>query len=57
MSLINNNSTFNASLCANIIKDQAQSRDKTKGLSKLVIVNNPRVVDGWTKVPGDVFSR
>ena len=25
-------------LCANILKDQAQWRDKTKGLSKLVMV-------------------
>ena len=31
----NNNSDFS---CANILEDQAQWRDKTKGLSKLVIV-------------------
>ena len=31
----NNNNDF---FCANILKDQAQWRDKTKGLSKLVIV-------------------
>ena len=31
----NNNSDF---FCANILEDQAQWRDKTKGLSKLIIV-------------------
>ena len=36
----NNNSNNNNFLFANILEDQAQWRDKTKGLSKLVIVNN-----------------
>ena len=31
----NNNNDF---FCANVLEDQAQWRDKTKGLSKLVIV-------------------
>ncbi len=31
----NNNNDF---FCANILEDQAQWRDKTKGLSKLIIV-------------------
>jgi len=39
-------------LCPNILEDQAQWRDKTKGFSKLVIVNNVEVVDGWMKVLG-----
>ena len=33
--LYNNNNNF---FCANILEDQAQWRDKTNGLSKLVIV-------------------
>ena len=33
--LINNNNDF---FCTNILEDQAQWRDKTKGLSKLVII-------------------
>ena len=33
----NNNNNF---FCANILKNQAQWRDKTKGLSKLVIESN-----------------
>ena len=27
-------------------------RDKTKGLSNLVMLNNARVVDGWMKMLG-----
>jgi len=33
----NNNNDF---FCANILRDQAQCHDKTKGLSKLVIESN-----------------
>ena len=29
--------------CANILKDQAQWRDKTKGLNNCVIVNNAQM--------------
>ena len=47
-----NNNTINDFLCANILEDQAQWRDKTKGLRNLVIVNNARVVDGWMKALG-----
>ena len=36
LSLINNNN--NDFFCTNILEDQAQWRDKTNGLSKLVIV-------------------
>ena len=32
--------SYNDFLCANIHEDQAQWRNKTKGLSKLVIENN-----------------
>ena len=38
MSAINNNN--NDFFCANILEDQAQWCDKTKGLSKLVIESN-----------------
>ena len=34
----NNNNNNNDFICANILKDQAQWHNKTKGLSKLVIV-------------------
>ena len=47
--LNNNNNDF---FCANVLEDQAQWRDKTKGLCNLVIVNNVRVIDGWMKVLG-----
>ena len=48
----NNNNDF---FCANIVEDQAQWRDKTKGLSKLVIVKqcvSHQWVDGWMKKLG-----
>ena len=35
-----NNNNNNDFFCANVLEDQAQLRDKTKGLSKLVIENN-----------------
>ena len=35
---INNNNNNNDFLCANILEDRAQCRDKTKALSNLVIV-------------------
>ena len=47
--IYNNNNDF---FCANILEDQAQWRDKTKGLNKLVIVNNAWVVNGWMKKLG-----
>ena len=38
-------------LYANIFEYRAHWRDKTKGISTLIIVyNNARVVDGWMKV-------
>jgi len=48
VSLCNNNYYF---FYANILEDQAQGHDKTKGLSNLVIVKNARVVNGWMKMP------
>ena len=36
----NNNNNNNGFFCANILEDQAQWRDKTKGLRKLVIESN-----------------
>ena len=46
----NNNNNF---LCANILENQAQWRDKTKGLSNCVNVEQcVSRVDGWTKVLG-----
>ena len=39
----NNNNDF---FCANILEDQAQWHDKTKGLSKLIIVKQSSM-DGW----------
>ena len=44
-----NNDDF---LCANILVDQTQWLDKTKGLSNIVIVDNARVIDGWMRVLG-----
>ena len=48
----NSNNNNNDFFCANILEDQAQRRDKTKGLSKLAIENNPCVVNGWMKKLG-----
>ena len=45
----NNNNHF---FSANILEDRAQWRDKSKGLSKLIIENNARVVNGWMKKLG-----
>ena len=36
--VLNNNNNDNDFLCANILEDRAQWRDKTKGLSNLIIV-------------------
>ena len=49
---LTHNDNYNDFFCANILKDQAQWRDKTKGLSKLVIENNAWVVNGWMKKLG-----
>jgi len=40
MYTLHNNSYNKEFLCANILTDQAQWHNKTKGLSNLVIVNN-----------------
>ena len=46
--LANNNDNF---LCANILEDQAQWHDKTKGLSNFIIVTMCKlVIDEWVKV-------
>ena len=49
LAALNNNNDF---FSANILEGLAQWRDKTKGLSKLVIENNALVVNGWMKKLG-----
>ena len=39
-------------IASNIIENQAEWLDKTKGLSYLIVVNNPQVIDEWMKVLG-----
>ena len=51
----NNNHIDDDFLCANILEDRAQWRDKTKGLRTLVILKqcaSRRQMDGWTKLLG-----
>ena len=39
-------------MASNVLENQAQWLDKTKGLSNLIIINNLQVVDEWMKVLG-----
>ena len=52
MTNYSNNSNIIDIFCANILEDQAQLRDKTKGLNNLVIVKMGQVVNGCMKVIG-----
>ena len=45
----NNNSNF---VCANILENQAQWRDKTRGFINLIIESNAWVVNGWMEKLG-----
>ena len=41
--------TSYAPMSSYIIEDKAQWRDKTKGLSNIVIINTARIVNGYRK--------
>ena len=59
MSILSINDNNNDFLCANILEDRAQWRDKTKALSNLVIVEqcvSRRRKDEWDRQLGRIGS-